>query len=362
MESSDKIRASVSSIRTNMNKELDRFSELIIGRMESLESTTALYPISEYNPHFVSRISYNIYDDHSSWTTHKMIRISFGFIDPYDKSDKLHMGAAIVIADDLKSKGRVDSYSNNSVDFLITEDEAKLGEILKSIDALGHLDSLIIEKNTEINKRNKDLWKRMEDIFGQLGIPLTAYTAIRKNKSELRTVPYIADMKTKFNLNYSYSMKSVDELKDRIRDSWNKVSSDIRMKRIEKERKELADKTQRENDIKLGKFIAKYIPDSTDGTYSDVLYAILAKDINLELAAEMVAVRGDFNRGTRGIQRIIDRHTDSRIIAAISSAIQNWDGDGRQFRDCEYSYDALFALCSPELVVDYNEVSSICGQ
>ena len=273
----------------------------------------------------------------------------------------IHMEEAVLIADELKANGRLDSYDNKCVDFPIVEDETKLNEILRFIDRLGELDSLLIDENSKINKRNQDLWKRMEDIFGQIGIPLNAYTAIRKGRSELRTVPFIADLKSKFNLNYSYSMKVVDELKLRILDSWRKVTSDIRMKRLEKEKKEIAEKNQRENDIKLGKFIAKYLPDSTDATYSDILDAILAKDINLELADEMVKVRGDFSRGIKGIDQILAKHTDSRIIAAISGAIENWGGDGREFRDCEYSYDSLFALCSPELLADYNEVSAIIG-
>ena len=53
MESSDKIRQSVSTIRANLNKELDKFSELMISRMESVEATSEIYPIGECHRHFL---------------------------------------------------------------------------------------------------------------------------------------------------------------------------------------------------------------------------------------------------------------------------------------------------------------------
>ena len=102
----------------------------------------------------------------------------------------------------------------------------------------------------------------------------------------------------------------------------------------------------------------KYLPDSKDARYSDILDAILEKDINLAIGDAMLRTREYFDNGTSGISSLVQQHPEPAVVQSIMATIENFDGDGRIFRDCEFNYSVMFARADQALYADYIEVSA----
>ena len=93
-------------------------------------------------------------------------------------------------------------------------------------------------------------------------------------------------------------------------------------------------------------------------SWEEVLEIITEKDINLQLADEMLRTRSDFSNGVKTISMLASALTDDVVGKAVIECCENWEGDGRTFRDCEYSYDYFFGKVSKELLEDYQRVSA----
>jgi len=96
----------------------------------------------------------------------------------------------------------------------------------------------------------------------------------------------------------------------------------------------------------------------------DLLDVILEKDKYLRLGHYLLKNREDWNDGYSYAENglngfIVESDEDGLIAADIQNCIDNWDGDGRCFRDCQYNYDHCFSLVKDEqLYKDYQLVKS----
>lgn len=98
----------------------------------------------------------------------------------------------------------------------------------------------------------------------------------------------------------------------------------------------------------------------------DVLSALLEKDKYLRLAHGMQLTRGDWSDGPWATKQalqdfVVVSDQDAAIAANIQSHLDDWDGDGRIFRDCEWNYGRVFGLVADkQLLADYETVSAGC--
>jgi hypothetical protein len=134
-----------------------------------------------------------------------------------------------------------------------------------------------------------------------------------------------------------------------------------------KERREVetAEATKRAEVEKEAKRIAlclKYGLDPMAST-DDVREAILAKDKYLRLAYWMQRNRSDWTDGPhyaeiglRGFDATDE--LEREIVKCITGHIDDWQGDGRVFRDCEWSYDKLFGMAEPGIKKDLDSLPS----
>lgn len=120
-----------------------------------------------------------------------------------------------------------------------------------------------------------------------------------------------------------------------------------------KQREELAAQEkaqQKQKEAANLKEIAMYsLKYGTDVDAQQILDAILTKNKYLALAHYLLKNREDWNDGYAYAQQglnsfYVSTEEDAKIQANIQELIDNWDGDGRVFRDCEYNYDRLFAI------------------
>jgi hypothetical protein len=98
-----------------------------------------------------------------------------------------------------------------------------------------------------------------------------------------------------------------------------------------------------------------------ESSWDDILEVILTKDKYLRLAYFLEKNREDWNDGYSyaecGLNGFVAESVlDNEIEAEIQSLINNWDGDGRVFRDCEHNYGEIYGLADGELYKDLEVV------
>jgi hypothetical protein len=86
------------------------------------------------------------------------------------------------------------------------------------------------------------------------------------------------------------------------------------------------------------------------------------KDKYLDLAIALEDNRADWNDGYNIVRNTIEsfkieNDKDQDIFDEITSVIyENWDGDGRIFRDINYSYITLYNMVDKKLLEDFNKL------
>jgi hypothetical protein len=129
-----------------------------------------------------------------------------------------------------------------------------------------------------------------------------------------------------------------------------------------REREETSKKLKREADLAIARIIIKYnLPDDSD--WDEIEEHLTQKDKYLGLAANMLAVRGDWNEGCDSVEYALGRFPvetveDQEIFDNVTKAVDIFheDPDGRVFRDIEYNYSVLFTKVDPEILADYEVI------
>lgn len=103
-----------------------------------------------------------------------------------------------------------------------------------------------------------------------------------------------------------------------------------------------------------------------DAEYEEILNHLLGLNKYLHLGHYLEANRNDWNDGCDYAQTglngfEVDGDLDDEIYSEISGLINNWDGDGRCFRDCTYNYRYLFDLVNRENPVLYTDYEILNG-
>ncbi len=134
---------------------------------------------------------------------------------------------------------------------------------------------------------------------------------------------------------------------------------------FEVERAKASEQHQREQVMKRAVIIARYDVPQESQADDCLLLAILDKNKYLKLAYKLLCIRNDFDSGYKYAKYAIDEFeevtkTDVEIVRDINDCIEQWDGDGRIFRDTTWSYDRIFTLVQDEqLYTDYTVLRKI---
>jgi len=148
---------------------------------------------------------------------------------------------------------------------------------------------------------------------------------------------------------YKLAINSVVKWENKIEAAQKKIEYD----RQQEEKKLRADRL-------TGILAQKYGVDlSSDGR--EVLDEILNKDKYLRLAYYLEKNRGNWNDGPyyakRGLEGFVpESEIDREIYDEIYDLANDWNGDGRCFRDCQWNYSAIYEIAKterPELYADF---------
>lgn len=222
----------------------------------------------------------------------------------------------------------------------------------------------IHSKNVPALENNRKLKVKIEFMMKAAGIP-SSYTTYefatsrsKTRKSIPHTAGYIGDLQRTvissdaFDVYKSAAEKSLINVKEEAVKRIAKVK--------ESERQAAREKAKVEADMVIVHLRVKY-GTSYDADESEVLDAILEKNKYLRLGHYLEANRIDWNDGPSyaecGLHGFtIETKEDEEIYDAIHGLIEDWDMDGRVFRDCEFGYGFLFskaANADPALYKDY---------
>lgn len=235
------------------------------------------------------------------------------------------------------------------------------------VDAKVEVINAVHKSNEAAIANNQAITSKVNLIMRELGIPGTYQerdynSRTQRPKYNTRNAGYLGDLSRNVILTdgYDAAIRSAANAKQQAKEYHAKKVASL----AQKEREEAAAKKKIKDESLLVHMRVKYKCDVEDTVY-DVLRAILGKNKYLWLAHWMQENRFDWNDGPDfarvGLDGFsVDSEEDQEIYDAVSSRIEDWDGDGRVFRDMDYSYDVIYGMVdNAELMADYQRVAEV---
>lgn len=289
-------------------------------------------------------------------------------------SDKIDSLANISPAQELKAYTPIPTIFKDKIEFGWTKRDEK-GNIIKELacsiqdlDKWVELNTPIYEENRVICENNRKLKDLTFTILKKIGLKDSIYDfeTPRAKTRKWHTPNWVGEINKLFITSCKYSwnscLSSIASGKKQIQDFINKENQ-----------KELLDKQKEEATLKeksklvfLSEVNSKYkmsIPVELLDKNS-VIDHFLKLDKYLRLGHYLRLNRENWDdgpdyaeTGLDGFDVVTDK--DVEISNEIRGLIDNWDGDGRVFRDCEYNYDYIFYLCEPGIYSDYCHVVNL---
>jgi len=229
-------------------------------------------------------------------------------------------------------------------------------ELYEKLDNLKVLIEDIDKHNIEVSEYNKKIRETIKMFMMNFGIPEHYFindpkSRARYPKSKRIDSGYIEDLNKKFPIGPAQFIKpNIEDYKRKVTTAANLRLKEIEAAEIEKKFEE----NKRKQIVFITEFYKKYheIKENFYDTVANLdQYSLLQDIINrnkyLRLAYYLHQNRLDWSDGYGYAETGIDgfevaTDEDKDIIQYLRSLIEDWDGDGRVFRDCKYSYEFLY--------------------
>lgn len=213
----------------------------------------------------------------------------------------------------------------------------------------------VTEQNKPLIANNAKVAAKITDIMKHIGIPDNF--SVRDFKSRARYPKYdshIAGYKSDLLRECKLAVSKPDEASclRSIEEGYNNAILAAKKKTAEKE----AESKLKKQIHELALLRAKYTPDNPESSTWLIREEILKKNKYLMLGYWLEENRNDWNDGCdlaeHGLDRFeVESDLDREIYQNIESNCgEEWDGDGRCFRDCQYNYNVLYDLCEDEIL------------
>ncbi len=257
-------------------------------------------------------------------------------------------------------------YSSHDECKTIEQIEKRYNDLMKVLSSFDVQKNKIKDDNIVIIEHNKKVISKIRQFMKIVGISDTYSEIDSKSRARIpkhitKRAGYLQDIERVIKTT-DYGLVSLENKVKTIKESLTKWYNNS----IDKIKTENDIKLKQENKINHEKLLAvlkvKYNI-SFECEEDVIIETILSKCKYLKLAHYLLKNRMDWNDGpyyaSIGIDGfVIETEEDSYILDEISSNLHEWDGDGRIFRDCKYSYDYLFSLVNEDLLKDYNSLIS----
>lgn len=224
---------------------------------------------------------------------------------------------------------------------------SKLNKALEIFDLISSYDEESHSRNLKYNKDNIQLRASLFNLLEEVGIKDSYYdykTSRSRNRSKIN---YKFKSEIGSQIKTSYSKNTLEDKVTDLKSEFNKIFKKILSDREKLEKEEREVKIN-EKELKYqALLLSKYDLDLECG-WEDILENVLNRNKYLYLGHYLMLNRGDWSSGhdyaSYGIDNFsIDGVLDQKIYDDITSFMyDNWDFDGRVFRDCEFNYSYLF--------------------
>lgn len=229
---------------------------------------------------------------------------------------------------------------------------------LSRLEAARALDVENHEKNLPAIENNKLVHKAVAEFMAGIGMPLKwserdTKSRARYPKTITREAGYLEDLRRHVPTSDGFASASLtyQTLKTRYDEYAREGEREAEEKARAGAEAEERRKAERRANLELAEIILRYGLDR-DAEWSDVLDALRKRDQRLDLAVAMQQTRCDWSEGAYRVSSAFGRFTiendeDKEIANCIASILAEFE-DGREFRDCEWSYDRLFSSASDQ--------------
>jgi hypothetical protein len=235
---------------------------------------------------------------------------------------------------------------NNTYDF----DAAQ-----KYLDEMYERDKVVREENKLAIANNIKIYERAYTVLKSLGLPDKEYVykSSRSSHKTEQTAGWLSSLSSAIpridnNTNLEYVYKDKCEV-------INKLKKQQAQEELQKQ-KALEQEENKKKKLKLLISLGlKYGQEFED--INDAIDYVLSQDRYLYLAYYLEKNRGDWTNGTSYAKSGLDgfkivEPIDQEIYDDINSCIEDWNGDGRIFRDCTYNYSVLYGMSNQDLYKD----------
>lgn len=231
-------------------------------------------------------------------------------------------------------------------------------------------DSLsVVQQNRHIVATNERIKARLIEVITNAGLPKTV--SVRRARSRYKwdsvDTDWYSAVSRHIPTNDQWPLLQ-DSYKSWLSqcDSWERQ---INEERASKERAAREEKRKVDVEIFRRAMVAKYGLDADSGMWA-VRDKILSANKYLRLAHYLQLNRGDWSDGCdfarQGLREFtVEYGIDREIVDEVRGFCDDWDGDGRVFRDCNWNYTRLFEMVeerSADLMADYRKLEELAPQ
>ncbi|MDD3906413.1 MAG: hypothetical protein PHS46_07845 [Candidatus Omnitrophica bacterium] len=230
-------------------------------------------------------------------------------------------------------------------------------EAKKEIEALYQRCLSLKDANQAAIKNNATVYDGLRKLIAAIGIPSSYNKVVNRRSYKTESVSYDWTEGLRHLVPTHDDWPDVQKTYEQKMSEVAKWEEKIAAEESEKERQRESEAKNIEKIKTLGILANKYgLALSTED--HEILDAILSKDKYLALGHSLLLNRGDWSDGPDYARCGLDRFevvsdTDRAIYAELHDLIDDWQGDGRCFRDADYSYDRLFGMVDTALLADY---------
>jgi hypothetical protein len=221
----------------------------------------------------------------------------------------------------------------------------------------------ISKQNDEIIAHNRKIRDSVESTLIAIGLPKRVWQQKkRSHKTELVDAPWIGEVGKWFP---AYDNRhSIFEGLVSLEASIKKIEEERLKIEVDKQKEKEQQEKKRVEDLEFVSLLNDAgLPLST--SKGDLFDHVINLDKYVRLSHYLRKNREDWSEGPdyakMGIGSFkVETTRDQEIHDEIWSYINDWDGDGRIFRDCEWNYDAIFELADKKAAEMYNRAANIC--
>ncbi len=265
------------------------------------------------------------------------------------------------------------SYASQMPSYSGSENPARVATYaLQQLEAAHQKDIEAHQRNLPALEINKTVQAHVKAVMDAIGMPKRWSERDLKSRSRYpKTIShdagYLSDLQREVRVtdSFEHAAATYERLKKDYAAYAARAAAESEQKAAAAQRERDAELAKRRADMELAAMLLRYeLP--IESTWRDVLDALAGKHQRLALAIAMQQTRMDWSEGAWRVRDAlagfqIETTEDKDIANDVLSGLEDFC-DGRVFRDCRWSYDALFAsIPDQQLAADAQTALNHCN-